>query len=637
MTSNRSFGNQYRKNYARLRPVMPLPQLIQVQIDSFRWFQEECLRELFDEISPIVSYNKNLELHFGEYRFGEPKYSEKECRERDTTYFVPLYVQAKLVNVATGEITEQEVFMGDFPQMTANGTFIYNGAERVVVSQLIRSPGVYFSAQEDRRTGRILCSAKLIPNRGAWVEVETSKRDVITVKVDRKRKLPVTLLLRALGYGTDEEILALFADDDNNPDHPYIATTMEKEDPDSRTPEGALLDFYRRLRPVDPPTLDNARSHLDNLLFNPRRYDLGKVGRYKLSRRLNLDVPLSHRTLTNEDIIEVVRHVIRINNGVERDDDIDHLGNRRVKTVGELLQNQVRVGLLRMERVVRERMSIRDPEQLSPLSLINIRPVTAAVREFFGGSQLSQFMDQTNPLSELTNKRRLSSLGPGGLRRERAGFEVRDVHHSHYGRICPIETPEGPNIGLIGSLATYARVNDFGFITTPYRRVLHSVPNDPEHSVGVLLSNDIVHPESKEVLAKAGEEVDEALAAKLAKAADVIPELSIVPTVSDEVVFLTADEEEDFAIAQASTPLDEKGRFLRNRVSVRRHQTFEMEDPRRVQYMDVSPQQIVSVSAALIPFLEHDDANRALMGSNMQRQGVPLIQPQAPLVGTGME
>ena len=637
MSSTKAFGNRYRKNYARLTPVMPLPQLIQVQLDSFRWFREKGLKELLDEITPIVSYNKNLELHFGDYRFGEPKYLELECRERDTTYFVPLYVQVKLVNVETGEIQEQEVFMGDFPQMTDNGTFIYNGAERVVVSQLIRSPGVYFSAQEDRQTGRILCSAKLIPNRGAWLELETSKRDVLTVKVDRKRKLPITLLLRALGFATDEEILALFADDDNNPDHPYIATSMGKEDPDKHTPDEALLDFYRRLRPVDPPTLDNARSHLDGLLFNPRRYDLGKVGRYKLDRRLQLDVPLTHRTLTKEDIIEVVRHVLRINNGVEHDDDIDHLGNRRVKTVGELIQNQVRVGLLRMERVVRERMSIRDPEQVSPLSLINIRPVVAAVREFFGGSQLSQFMDQTNPLAELTNKRRLSSLGPGGLRRERAGFEVRDVHHSHYGRICPIETPEGPNIGLIGSLATYARVNDFGFIATPYRRVLHSIGNTAEQSLGHQLLSDVVHPQTEEVLAKAGDEIDEALAARLAASADSISALKIVPTVTDEVVFLTADEEENFAIAQASTPIDSKGRFLRPRISVRHHQTFKLEDPSRVHYMDISPQQIVSVSAALIPFLEHDDANRALMGSNMQRQGVPLVKPQAPVVGTGME
>ncbi|MCO6451015.1 MAG: DNA-directed RNA polymerase subunit beta [Caldilineales bacterium] len=616
---------------------MPLPQLIKVQLDSYRWFQEEGLRELLDEISPIVSYNKNLELHFGDYRFGEPKYPESECRERDTTFFAPLYVQVKLVNRETGEIQEQEVFMGDFPQMTNNGTFVYNGAERVVVSQLIRSPGVYFTAEEDRQTGRNLCHAKLIPNRGAWLELETSKRDIISVKVDRKRKLPVTILLRAMGYATDEEIMELFAEDDNSPDHQYILTTIEREDPDKRTPEEALLDFYRRLRPVDPPTLDNAKSHLDGLLFNPRRYDLGKVGRYKLNRRLELDVALNQRVLTKEDILAVVRTMIRINNGIENDDDIDHLGNRRVKTVGELVQNQLRVGLLRMERVVRERMSIRDPEQVSALSLINIRPVVAAVREFFGGSQLSQFMDQTNPLAELTNKRRLSSLGPGGLRRERAGFEVRDVHHSHYGRICPIETPEGPNIGLIGSLATYARINEYGFIETPYRIILHEIENNPEMTVGHILESDLEDPSSGEVVAAAGTVIDAKLAKKLAGMADAIPTLPVEPIATDTTVYLTADAEDRYAIAQASTPLDEMGHFLRNRVSVRRNQTFELEDPKRVQYMDVAPQQIVSVSTALIPFLEHDDANRALMGSNMQRQAVPLIQPEAPIVGTGME
>ena len=638
MSFNQQRGHgSNRKSYARLHSVMPLPKLIQIQLDSYRWFQEEGLKALLEEITPIVSYNKNLELHFGDYRFGEPKYPEKECRERDTTFFVPLYVQVKLVNRETGEIQEQEVFMGDFPQMTENGTFVYNGAERVVVSQLIRSPGVYFKAEEDRQTGRILCSAKIIPNRGAWLEMETSKRDIISVKVDRKRKLPVTILLRAMGYATDEEILELFAEDDIVQEHQFILTTLEKEDPDKRTPDEALLDFYRRLRPVDPPTLENARSHLEGLLFNPRRYDLGKVGRYKLDKRLELDIPIDHRTLTNEDIVQVVRRIIRINNGVEDDDDIDHLGNRRVKTVGELIQNQLRVGLLRMERVVRERMSIRDPESVSPLSLVNIRPVVAAVREFFGGSQLSQFMDQTNPLAELTNKRRLSSLGPGGLRRERAGFEVRDVHHSHYGRICPIETPEGPNIGLIGSLATYARINDYGFIETPYRRVLHEVTNHPDESVGLSLDRDLVHPETEEILAKAGALMDAELSGRLAEYAEVLPILPVESFVTEQIVYLSADEEDRFAIAQASTPLSESGRFLRDRVSVRRHQTFEMEDPKRIHYMDVSPQQIVSVSTALIPFLEHDDANRALMGSNMQRQAVPLIVPQSPIIGTGME
>ena len=627
----------HRKSYARLKSVMPLPQLISVQLNSYQWFQEEGLKQLFSEITPIISYNKNLELHFGDYRFGEPTFTVKECRDRESTYNMPLYVQVKLVNRETGEIQEQEVFMGDFPKMTENATFIYNGAERVIVSQLIRSPGAYFMADEDRQTGRRMCSAKIIPYRGAWLEFETSKRDVISVKVDRKRKLPVTILLRALGYGTDEELLALFAEDDTNPEHPFIFSTIEKEDPNKRTPDEAVIDFYRRLRPVDPPTLENARNHLERLLFDPRRYDLGRVGRYKLNRRLKVEMPLEHRLLTREDIIEVIRHIIRINNGVEDPDDIDHLGNRRVKTVGELLQNQLRVGLLRMERTVRERMSIRDADQVSPLSLINIRPVVAAVREFFGGSQLSQFMDQTNPLSELTNKRRLSALGPGGLRRERAGFEVRDVHHSHYGRICPIETPEGPNIGLIGSLATYARINEFGFIETPYRKVIHDVENDPEQSVGYVLDEDVKHPETGEVLATEGTRIDEDLAIRLAEFADAMPRLRIQPVATEEITYMSADEEEPFTIAQASTPLSEDGRFLRKRVSVRHKQEFMLEDPRNVHYMDVSSNQIVSVSTALIPFLEHDDANRALMGSNMQRQAVPLMVPQAPVVGTGME
>ncbi|HMN29371.1 MAG TPA: DNA-directed RNA polymerase subunit beta, partial [Caldilineaceae bacterium] len=464
-----------RKSYARTPAVLDLPRLTEVQLRSFDWFKGEGLRELFAEITPIVSFNKNLELHFGDFYFGEPKYPEDECRERDITFSAPLWVKVKLVNRDTGEISEQEVFMGDFPLMTESATFIINGSERVVVSQLIRSPGVYFTVEEDRSTGRELAGAKLIPSRGAWLEFETSKRDIVSVKVDRKRKLPVSILLRAIGFGTDEQIRALFADVDNDLDHPFIEATLERDptsnptDHNEKGVDDALLEFYKKLRPGDPPTLDNAKSFVQNLFFSPRRYDLGKVGRYKLNRRLGIDTSMDNRILTNEDIVAVIRRIIDINNGRGRADDIDHLGNRRIKTVGELIQNQLRIGLLRMERVVRERMSIRDPEQVTPLSLINIRPVVAATREFFGGSQLSQFMDQTNPLAELTHKRRLSALGPGGLRRERAGFDVRDVHFSHYGRICPIETPEGPNIGLIGSMASFARVNDFGFIETPYR------------------------------------------------------------------------------------------------------------------------------------------------------------------------
>src|SRR5512139_1655929 len=562
-----------RKTYARIPDVYELPRLIEVQLDSFRWFQTEGLQELFEEISPIVSFNKNLELHFGStpgqegFWFGEPKYSEPECRDRDMTYAAPLWVRVQLVNRDTGEVAAQNVFMGDFPLMTDNGTFIINGAERVVVSQLIRSPGVYFTVEEDRVTDRRLCYAKLIPNRGAWLEFETSKRDLISVKVDRKRKLPVTVLLRAIGFGSDDQILELFSEVDNNAEHAYIASTLER-DP-TRTPnasdaakgvDGALLEFYKKLRPGDPPTLDNAKSFMQNLIFAPRRYDLGKVGRYKLNRRLELDVPLSTRTLTQDDLVAVLRRIIQINNGIEGEDDIDHLGNRRVKTVGELIQNQLRVGLLRMERVVRERMSIRDSDQTTPLSLINIRPVVAAIREFFGGSQLSQFMDQTNPLAELTHKRRLSALGPGGLRRERAGFDVRDVHNSHYGRICPIETPEGPNIGLIGSLATYGRINEFGFIETPYRRVLNRVPNTAETLTGHILRERVTGPDGT-VLAKPGTRIDAALAEQISQLGDTLPEVRIVPQLTNEIVFLSADEEDRYAIAQANAPTDAEGHF----------------------------------------------------------------------------
>ena len=631
-----------RKSYARTSDLLELPRLIEIQLQSFEWFRSQGLHELFKEISPIVSFNKNLELHFGDFSFGDAKHAEEACRVRDFTYSAPLWVQVKLVNNDTGEISEQEVFMGDFPLMTDSGTFIVNGSERVVVSQLIRSPGVYFTIEEDRSTGRGLTGTKLIPTRGAWLEFETSKRDIISVKVDRKRKLPVSILLRAIGFGTDEEIRELFADVDDDDDHPYIDSTLER-DPTANPTEDhkkgvddALLEFYKKLRPGDPPTLDNARNFMQNLLFTSRRYDLGRVGRYKLNLKLGLETPLTTRILTNEDIVSVIRRIIDINNGREIADDIDHLGNRRIKTVGELIQSQLRIGLLRMERVVRERMSIREPEQVTPLSLINIRPVVAATREFFGSSQLSQFMDQTNPLAELTHKRRLSALGPGGLRRERAGFDVRDVHYSHYGRICPIETPEGPNIGLIGYLASYGRINDFGFIETPYRRVVNMVSNQVETLTGRTLAQDITDPDSGELLVESEVELTPPLAQKIA-ALEGLTEIRVRPFVSQDVIYLNADTEERSSIAQASTPLDERGHFLNQRPSVRRAEEFRFEEPQRIQYMDVSPKQVVGVSAALIPFLEHDDTNRALMGSNMQRQAVPLLQPDAPIVGTGME
>lgn len=630
-----------RKSYARTPTILELPRLTEVQLRSFDWFKEEGLRELFDEISPIVSFNKNLELHFGDFYFGEPKYPEDECRERDITFSAPLWVKIKLVNRDTGEISEQEVFMGDFPLMTESATFVINGSERVVVSQLIRSPGVYFTVDEDRSTGRELAGAKLIPSRGAWLEFESSRRDVISVKVDRKRKLPVTILLRAIGYGTDESIRALFADVDTDVDHPYIEATLERDttsnptDHNEKGVDDALLEFYKKLRPGDPPTLDNAKSFVQNLFFVSRRYDMGRVGRYKVNRRLNIGTPIENRVLTNEDLVAVIRRIININNGEGRPDDIDHLGNRRIKTVGELIQNQLRIGLLRMERVVRERMSIRDPDQITPLSLINIRPVVAATREFFGGSQLSQFMDQTNPLAELTHKRRLSALGPGGLRRERAGFDVRDVHFSHYGRICPIETPEGPNIGLIGSMASFARVNEFGFIETPYRRVYTEIDPRQDGLVGHALNADVTEPKSEEVIATRNTVVDQALADKLKGLG--LKSVRVKPFAGREVIYLTADEDEEASIAQASSQLNVMGEFQNPRPSARHAEAFLFEQADRIRYMDVSPKQIVGVSAALIPFLEHDDANRALMGSNMQRQAVPLVKPDAPVVGTGME
>ncbi len=634
------------KNYASITEILPLPDLIDIQITSFDWFKQEGLRELFDEVSPIESFNGNLQLSFLDYWFEEPKYSEKDCLELDMTFAAPLWVKARLVNKESGEMQEQDVFMGEFPMMTPQGTFIHNGSERVVVSQLIRSPNAYFSLEEDRATGRKLCTAKLIPNRGAWLEFETSKRDVISVKVDRKRKIPFTIFLRAIGMvpdgfgstliqsGTDEELYALFQDVDDDQDHRYLEATIER-DP-MKNAKDALIEFYKKLRPGDPATEDNAKSYLESLLFNPRRYDLGKVGRYKLNKQLKNDVPLANRTLSQDDIVRIIKRIFLINNDRAEPDDIDHLGNRRVKRVGELVQNQLRVGLLRMERVVRERMSIRDPEAVTPIALINIRPVVAAVREFFGGSQLSQFMEQTNPLAELRSKRTLSALGPGGLRRERAGFDVRDVHHSHYGRICPIETPEGPNIGLIGRLATYGRVNEFGFIETPYRKVINRVANDGKSGINEISREDIEDPKTEAVILEDGQLITEeiAMALKALKRA----EIKIKPRVSGEIVYLSADEEEQYTIAQANAKTDERGYFVRDRASVRQGKDdYKREPVTKIDFMDVSPKQIVGVSAALIPFLEHDDANRALMGSNMQSQAVPLVNPEAPIVSTGME
>ena len=554
---------------------MEMPNLIAIQRNSYNWFLEEGLKETFEEVSPITDFSDTLQLDFLTSSFGEPKYSVEECKDRDATYAAPLRIKVRLLNKESGEIKEQEVFMGDFPLMTEQGTFVINGAERVIVSQLVRSPGVYYNREIDT-AGKALYGCTVIPNRGAWLELESDANDVVYVRLDRTRKLPATVLLRALGYSHNDDIMNLFAGDE------MIMPTIEK-DTTSNEPE-ALIEIYKRLRPGDPPTVESARNLINSLFFDHKRYDLAKVGRYKINKKLGLDIDKHIKNLTLDDILAAYRYMLSLMHGAEgyTVDDIDHLGNRRIRSVGELLQNQFRIGLTRMERNVRERMTTQDPNEVTPQSLINIRPVVASIKEFFGSSQLSQFMDQINPLAELTHKRRLSALGPGGLSRERAGMEVRDVHHSHYGRMCPIETPEGPNIGLINSLATYGRINEYGFIETPYRKV-----NDCH--------------------------------------------------VTDDIEYLTADVEEKFTIAQANTELDENNMIIQDKVDARRGEENLVVEKESVEYMDVSPKQVVSIATALIPFLEHDDANRALMGTNMQRQAVPLLVTEAPFVGTGME
>ena len=651
------------KNYARIPVSLDLPNLIEVQLDSFQRLKKEGLGDLFHEISPIESYNKGMKLYFPsrspeskqwdlKYWFGEPKHSIEECVERDLTFASPMYVSVLLAGPDVPEPIKQDIFLGDFPEMTDKGTFIINGTERVVVSQLIRSPGVYFEAPTDRSTGRPLAMAKLIPDRGAWMEFETRKSDYIILKFNRKRTVPITVFLRAMSAvddgnggdqiltsGTDEELISLFQDVDNNPERMFIASTLRQEpewDLSSKqtVAEAALIEFFKKMRPGDPATLDNARGFLEEQLFDQRHYDLERVGRYKLNQKLDLNIPIPHRTVTKADIVRLLRRMILINNGVEPPDDIDHLGNRRVKTVGELIQNKLRIGLRRMERVIKERMSIRDQEQLSPVTLVNIRPVVAALREFFGSSQLSQFMDQTNPLAELRHKRTLSALGPGGLRRERAGFDVRDVHNSHYGRICPIETPEGPNIGLIGRLASFARVNEYGFIETPYRKAITQLECTDPRLEGRALREDLTDPKSGEVVIQAGERITGKMLKTIARTKK---DVAIVPYVTDEVEYLSADAEDKYVIAQANAPLNEFREFDSPRISCRYHAGFLFTAPENLNYMDVAPHQVVGISAALIPFLEHDDANRALMGSNMQAQAVPLVRPEIPLVSTGME
>ena len=679
-----TIGKRKRMSFSKIKEIADVPNLIEIQVDSYKWFLEEGLKEVFDDISPIEDYTGNLILEFVDYSLDEnPKYDIEECKERDATYCAPLKVKVRLINKETGEIKEQEVFMGDFPLMTERGTFVINGAERVIVSQLVRSPSVYYAEERDK-TGKRLISSTVIPNRGAWLEYETDSNDVISVRVDRTRKQPVTVLLRALGIGSDAEIIELLGEDER------LSATLEKDN--TNTVEEGLIEIYKKLRPGEPPTVESASSLINALFFDPKRYDLAKVGRYKFNKKLaicyrimnrvaardivnpetgevfvkagetigynvakdiqNAGINVVHLLVDDEkeikvignnfvdieahvdfdisdlkikekvhyptlkeildnyddeeeikeaiksrmkelipkhilldDIIASISYEFNLFYGVGTIDDIDHLGNRRIRSVGELLQNQVRIGLSRMERVIKERMTVQDMESITPQALVNIRPVSAAIKEFFGSSQLSQFMDQTNPLSELTHKRRLSALGPGGLSRERAGFEVRDVHHSHYGRMCPIETPEGPNIGLINSLGTYAKVNEYGFIESPYRKY------DKETG-----------------------------------------------RVTNEIHYLTADEEDLFVRAQANEPLTEDGEFINNRIACRTvNGALELLSPDKVDYMDISPKQVVSVATAMIPFLENDDANRALMGSNMQRQAVPLVRREAPIIGTGIE
>ncbi|MGI8887801.1 MAG: DNA-directed RNA polymerase subunit beta, partial [Nocardioidaceae bacterium] len=589
-------------SFAKIAEALEVPDLLALQADSFDWLvgnqswqdrprvredhsTKSGLEEIFEEISPIEDFSGTMSLSFRDHRFEPPKNTVEECKDRDFTYAAPLFVTAEFMNNETGEIKSQTVFMGDFPLMTDKGTFIVNGTERVVVSQLVRSPGVYFERSIDKTSDKDVFSTKIIPSRGAWLEFEIDKRDMVGVRLDRKRKQNVTVLLKALGW-SEAQILEEFGEFES------IRLTLEKDHTSGQ--DDALLDIYRKLRPGEPPTREAAQTLLTNYYFNPKRYDLAKVGRYKINKKLGQDEPFDQQTLTTDDIVAAIRYIVLLHDGraqmqsprgevVVEADDIDHFGNRRLRTVGELIQNQLRTGLARMERVVRERMTTQDVEAITPQTLINIRPVVAALKEFFGTSQLSQFMDQINPLAGLTHKRRLSALGPGGLSRERAGFEVRDVHPSHYGRMCPIETPEGPNIGLIGSLSTYGRVNPYGFVETPYRKVVKG-------------------------------------------------------KVTDSIEYLTADEEDRVVIAQANAPLTGTNRFAEERVLVReRRGEVDYVPGSDVDYMDVSPRQMVSVATALIPFLEHDDANSALMGANMQRQAVPLIRAEAPLVGTGME
>ena len=626
-----------RRYFTASRDAMALPDLIEVQKQSYRWFLETGIRDLLKEISPIKDFiGRDLELSFVDYFLDEPKFDEKTSKAKNITYDAPLRVKTRLVNKRSGESKEQEVYLGDLPVMTDRGTFIVNGIERVVVSQLVRSAGAFFTAEVLRN--RRYYGAKVIPNRGAWLEFETDGNNVIWVKIDRKRKVAATSLLRAFGYSTNDDITALFADADIHPLNHYIESTLAK-DVASNEDEGTI-EVYKRIRPGDLATADNAKSLIHSMFFKFERYDLGPVGRYKFNQRFGLPAAPEEvskeitRILSKEDLVMILKEIIRLNNTQEEPDDVDHLGNRRVRAVGELVQTRFRIGLARMERIVKDRMSTQDITILSPAKLINARPVIGAVREFFMSSQLSQFMDQTNPLSELEHKRRLSAMGPGGLSRERAGFDVRDVHRTHYGRICPIASPEGPNIGLVGHMSCYARINDFGFIETTYRKVKNFVKNDGADAVGETLRADVTDGKGK-VVESAGTEVTEKIAKGLSKLP--LEMLAVVPRVTNEIVYLNAFTEERGTTAPATTPISRDGRFLTERASGRKNGEPTIVDVVEIDYVDVSSKEILSIATSLIPFVEHDDGQRALMGTNMQRQAVPCIKPDAPIVGTGVE
>ncbi|XOU94113.1 MAG: DNA-directed RNA polymerase subunit beta [Candidatus Kerfeldbacteria bacterium] len=622
-----------RKRFTDIKAAIELPDLIEVQKSSYQWLLKEGLKELFDEVSPIKDFiGRDLELYFLNYYLDEPRFDEWSAREKNVTFEAALRVDTKLVNKKTGEIKEQEIYLGDFPLMTDRGTFIINGIERVVVSQLIRSAGVFFTSEILK--GNRYYGAKIIPNRGAWLELETDANNVITVKIDRKRKVAITSLLRAFGFGNEEEIKAIFAEVDNNPEAQFLDSTLAKDL--ARNEGEGLREVYKRIRPGDLATIDNARDLIYKMFFSFDRYDFGRVGRYKLNQRFAFDFPndKEHRVLQKEDLVEIIKEIIKLNNTQKEPDDIDHLGNRRVRAIGELVQNKFRVGLARMERIIKDRMSTLDVNTLTPNQLVNARPIIGSIKEFFMSSQLSQFMDQTNPLAELEHKRRLSAMGPGGLSRERAGFDVRDVHRTHYGRICPIATPEGPNIGLVGHLASFSRINEFGFIETPYRKVIHDIGNKANVTEGEILREDI-KDDNGQVLLKANTEITNDIAKKLAET-----KLNIIPIksrVTSEIVYLDAFIEEQYVTTAATTPIDENGYFVNDKAEVRLHGEPTQELIKRVDFMDVAPFQIISITTALIPFLEHDDAVRALMGTNMQRQAVPCISPDAPLIGTGIE